>query len=389
MPDTATAGATAAATTGKGLEGVSVGNTSVSLVEGTEGRLSYRGYKIQDLAANSSFEEVIYLLINGELPNKTQLDALSRTMRERRELPEEAMTVLRALPRQGEPIDVLRTVVSTLALLDPDVNNTAHDVVVDKALTLAARMPTIVAAYDRLRDGKEPIAPNRDLPHAANLLYMLKGEAPSEEDASALNTYFVLAAEHSFNASTFTAKVVISTLSDYYSGIVGAICSLKGVSHGGANQKAMEMMMEIGDVSNVESFIDNALATKRRLMGMGHRIYKTYDPRAAQLNEHARIVAERSGNSRWYDIAQRVDNISHTHPYFAERKIYPNVEFYSAPLLYTLGFKPDMMPALFGCSRVSGWTAHILEQLQENRIIRPNADYIGPEIREYVTVENR
>ena len=206
---------------------------------------------------------------------------------------------------------------------------------------------------------KSPVAPRNDLSHAANLLYMLKGEKPSAEDAAALNTYFVLAAEHSFNASTFTAKVAISTLSDYFSGIVAAICSLKGSAHGGANQKAMEMLLEIGDVNNVDQFIDTALATKRRLMGMGHRIYKTYDPRAAQLNEQAHIVAERSGNTRWYDIAKRIDVISHTHPYFAERKIYPNVEFYSAPLLYTLGFKPDMMPALFACSRVSGWTAHI------------------------------
>jgi citrate synthase len=375
----------------RGLEGVVIGGTSISLVEGTEGRLSYRGYKIQDLAANSSYEEVLYLLLYGELPTKSQLDQLDRTLRSRRDLPDQAMTVLRDLPttKTAEPIDVLRTVVSSLALLDPDVNDTSRDAVLDKTLTLAARMPTILAAFDRLRNGKEPVAPNRDLGHAANLLYMLKGQEPSAEDAKALNTYLVLAAEHSFNASTFTAKVVISTLSDYYSGIVGAICALKGVSHGGANQKAMEMMMEIGDVKNVEGFIDHALATKRRLMGMGHRIYKTYDPRAAQLNEQARIVAERSGNHKWYDIAQRIDKISHTHSYFAERKIYPNVEFYSAPLLYTLGFQPDMMPALFACSRISGWSAHILEQLQDNRIIRPSADYIGPEIRDYTSVGDR
>lgn len=373
----------------KGLEGVVIGTSSISLVEGTEGRLSYRGYKIQDVAANSSFEEVFYLLLNGDLPNKAQLDDITNTMRERRDLPNEAMTVLRALPRTGEPIDVLRTITSTLALMDKDLDNTSHDAVVDKALTLAARMPTIVAAYDRLRDGKEPLAPDKSLGHAENLLYMTKGARPSPEDASALNTYFVLAAEHSFNASTFTAKVVISTLSDYMSAITAALCSLKGVSHGGANQKAMEMLLEIGSVDNVDPFIDNALATKRRLMGMGHRIYKTYDPRASQLNEHARIVAERSGNTKWYEIAKKIDEISHTHPYFAERKIYPNVEFYSAPLLYTLGFKPDMMPALFGCSRISGWTAHVLEQLQDNRIIRPNAEYVGSEIRDYVQVGDR
>jgi 2-methylcitrate synthase/citrate synthase II len=376
-------------TQAKGLEGVSAGSSSISLVEGTEGRLSYRGYRIQDLAANSPYEEVLYLLINGELPTADQLQQLQQTMAERREIPEDAYTVLRALRTSGEPIDVLRTVVSALALWDADTDNTSHDAVVDKALTLAARMPTIAAAYDRIRDGKEPVAPRHDLGHAENLLYMLRGEVPSKEDSDALNTYFVLAAEHSFNASTFTAKVVISTLSDYYSGIVAAICSLKGAAHGGANQKAMEMLLEIGDVDNVDAFIDNALATKRRLMGMGHRIYKTYDPRAAQLNEHARVVAERSGNTRWYDVAHRVDEISKTHPYFSERKIYPNVEFYSAPLLYTLGFKPDMMPALFACSRIAGWSAHILEQLADNRIIRPSADYVGPEVRDYVPVGNR
>ncbi|MDQ5824552.1 MAG: tungsten formylmethanofuran dehydrogenase [Chloroflexota bacterium] len=373
----------------KGLEGISAGSTSISNVEGTVGRLSYRGYTIQDLAANSDFEEIIYLLINGELPTAAQLEEIRTTMSSRRELPAEAMNVLSALGTAGEPIDVLRTVVSALALYDPDVNNIKRDAVIDKALTVAARMPTIVAAYDRLRDGKEPIAPRQDLGHAANLLYMLRGEAPPEEDSAALNTYFVLAAEHSFNASTFTAKIVTSTISDYYSAIVAALGALKGVSHGGANQKAMEMMLEVGNVDNVDAFIDNALATKRRLMGMGHRIYKTYDPRASQLNEHARVVAERSGNTRWYEIAKRIDNISRTHEYFSERKIYPNVEFYSAPLLYTLGFKPDMMPALFGCSRISGWTAHIIEQITDNRIIRPNADYVGPEIREYVKADGR
>jgi citrate synthase len=273
--------------------------------------------------------------------------------------------------------------------LDRDLDNTSPAAVIDKATTLAARLPSLVAAYDRLREGKEPVAPRKDLGHAANLLYMLRGTEASEEDASALNTYFVLAAEHSFNASTFTAKVVISTLSDYMSAITAALCSLKGVSHGGANQKAMEMMLEVGTLDNVEPFIDHALATKRRLMGMGHRIYKTYDPRAAQLNEHARVVAERSGNTRWYEIAKKIDEISHTHPYFAERKIYPNVEFYSAPLLYTLGFKPDMIPALYGCSRIMGWTPHCLEQLQDNRIIRPSAEYVGSGIREYKKVGDR
>lgn len=375
--------------TGKGLEGVVLGDSTISNVEGAIGRLSYRGYLIQDLAAHSSYEEVLYLILNGELPNKTQLDTITNTLKSRRELPDKALEVLRALPTTGEPIDVLRTIVSTLALMDTDLDNTSHDAVIEKALTLAARMPTITAAYDRLRNGKEPVAPNKNLGHAANLLYMLKGEEPSIEDANALNTYFMLAAEHSFNASTFTAKVVISTLSDYMSAITAALCALKGASHGGANQKAMEMMMEIGSVENVEPSIDHALATKHKLMGMGHRIYKTYDPRAAQLNEQARIVAERSGNMRWYEIAKKIDEVSRTHEYFASRKIYPNVEFYSAPLLHTLGFEPDMMPALFGCSRIAGWTAHVLEQLSDNRIIRPSVEYTGPAIRDYVAIKDR
>jgi citrate synthase len=389
MSETTDGKATAEAPRPKGLEGVVAGSTSISNVEGTIGRLSYRGYMIQDLVAHCSFEEVFYLLIYGELPTRAQLADFEGKLRQRRTLPDKAMQVLRTLPFTGEPIDVLRTMVSTLALLDPDVNNTQHDAVIDKAITLAARMPTIVAAYDRLRGGKEPVAPDPELGHAGNLLYMIKGERPAPEDEDALDAYFVLTAEHSFNASTFTAKIVISTLSDYYSGIVGALCSLKGPAHGGANQKAMEMLLEIGDVDNVEAFIDRALATKRRLMGLGHRIYKTYDPRAAQLNEHARIVAERTGNTKWYQIARRVDEISHTHPYFAERKIYPNVDFYSAPLLYTLGFKPDVMPTLFACSRIGGWTAHILEQLADNRIIRPNAEYIGPDIRQFVPIDRR
>lgn len=373
----------------KGLEGVVIGTSTISNVEGEIGRLSYRGYLIGDLAQNSSYEEVFYLLLNGELPNKEQLADFDSKLKAKRELPEEAMNVLRALATTGEPIDVLRTITSTLALMDTDVNNTSNEAVVDKAIALTARMPTIVAAFDRIRNGKDVVAPSNKLGHAANLLYMLKGEEPSDEDSSALNTYFVLAAEHSFNASTFTAKVVISTLSDYMSAITAALCSLKGISHGGANQKAMEMMIEIGSLEAVEPFIDNALATKRKLMGMGHRIYKTYDPRARQLNEHARIVAERSGNTKWYDIAKRIDEISRTHEYFSSRRIYPNVEFYSAPLLYTLGFEPDMMPALFGCSRIAGWTAHVLEQLAENRIIRPSVEYVGPEIRDYVAMENR
>lgn len=373
----------------KGLEGVVVAESSLSLVEGTVGRLSYRGYNIDDLAEKSSFEEVTYLLWFGELPTASQLTDFSARLKAARPLPPLALQVLRILPREGAPIDALRTVVSALALADKDVDNISRAAVLEKATRLAGMFPTIMAAYDRLRHGKEPLAPREDLGHAANLLYMLTGEAPRAELVHALDAYLVLAAEHSLNASAFAAMVTISTISDYYSAIVTAIGTLRGVSHGSANQKAMEMLMEIESPDKVEAFVDHALATKRRLMGMGHRIYKTRDPRAKHLAHHASTLARLVNDTRWFDIANRLDEMSATHPYFAERKLYPNVEFYSAPVLYALGLAPDLMPTAFAVSRIAGWTGHVLEQLADNRIIRPSADYNGPAPRVYPAIRER
>jgi citrate synthase len=373
----------------KGLEGVIAASTGLSLVEGDVGRLSYRGYNIDDLAEKSSFEEVIYLLWYGELPTAAQLKGFTAKLRAHRELPETALRVLHALPTSGVPIDALRTVISALAMEDADVDNISHEAILEKGLRLAGVFPTIVAAYDRIRHGKEPVAPRADLNHAANMLYMLTGEEPRPEMSEALDTYLVLAAEHSLNASTFAAMVTISAVSDYYSSIVTALGTLRGVSHGSATQKAMEMLMEIGSPDNVVSFVDNALATKRRLMGMGHRIYKTRDPRARHLARHAEALAKMVNDPRWFDIADRLDKMSGTHPYFAERKIYPNVEFYSAPVLYGLGLQPDLMPAAFAVSRIAGWTGHLLEQIADNRIFRPSAAYDGPAPRAYPAVEAR
>lgn len=373
----------------RGLEGVVVTSSALSLVEGTIGRLSYRGYNIDDLAEQSSFEEVAYLLWYGELPTAAQLQEFSKGLKAGRTMPALAETVLRALPTGGAPIDALRTVVSALALEDKAVDDTSRDAVLAKATRLTGLFPVVVAAYDRLRHGQEPVAPREDLGHAANFLFMLTGEAAQEEQVQALDTYFVLTAEHSLNASTFASMVTISAVSDYYSALVTAIGTLRGTAHGSANQKAMEMLKEIGSPDNVDQFVDHALTTKRRLMGMGHRIYKTRDPRAKHLAHHAEKLASLVSDSRWFDIAQRIDAMSSSHPYFAERKIYPNVEFYSAPVLYGLGLAPDLMPAAFACSRIAGWTGHILEQLADNRIIRPSADYSGPEPRAYTPIAQR
>lgn len=373
----------------KGLEGVVVGSSALSNVEGDIGRLSYRGYNIDDLAEQSSFEEVVYLLWYGELPTAAQLAEFSGKLRAARPLPALALTILHALPTTGAPIDALRTVVSALALDDKDVDNTSREAVIAKATRLAGMFPTIVAAYDRLRHGQEPLAPREDLGHAANFLYMLTGQAPQQEMADAFNTYLVLAAEHSLNASTFASMVTISAVSDYYSAIVTALGTLRGISHGRANEKAMDMLQEIGSPDKVEAFVDNALATKRRLMGMGHRIYKTRDPRAKHLARHAERLAKLVADTRWFDIATKIDHMAASHPYFSERKLYPNVEFYSAPVLFGLGLAPDLMPAAFAISRISGWTGHVLEQLSDNRIIRPSAEYNGPALRDYAPIAGR
>ena len=363
----------------KGLEGIVVAQSAISLVQGTEGRLSYRGYDIADLAEHATFEEVTYLLWYGALPTQDELADFTARLAAQRTLPDEAMRVLRVLPTGGAPIDALRTIVSVRAMLDEDADNLAHDAVLEKALIVAARLPTVLAAYHRLREGQEPVEPRADLGHAANLLYMLTGEEPAQDAVRALESYLVMLAEHSLNASTFAARVTISTVSDYYAAITSALGALKGTAHGGANMMAMEMLLEIGAPANVEAFVDHALATKRRLMGMGHRIYKTRDPRAVALAVHSERLAALTGDHTWHDVAGRLDTVSRQHSYFSERNIYPNVEFYSAPVLYMLGFVPDLMPALFACSRIAGWTAHILEQLTDNRLIRPSAEYVGPQ----------
>lgn len=373
----------------KGLEGVVAAASTLSNVEGTIGRLSYRGYAIQDLADQSSFEEIISLLWDGELPTQAHLAHVSADFAARRTLPPRTMQLIRSLSPSLIPIAALRTIVSSLAGEDPDPLTTADEALRDKGLTLAARMATGLAAFVRLRQGLEPVAPSPRLGHAANLLAMITGAPPSPVAARAFEVYMVLLAEHSLNASTFTARIAASTGSDLYAVITAALASLQGDAHGGANQRAMEMLREIGTVDHVEPFIEHALATKRRLMGIGHRIYRVRDPRAPILEDQVQRLMDDGGETRWAEIARRIEHVTETHPYYVERKLSPNVEFFSAPLLDLVGLPTDVMPAAFGCARIVGWVAHMREQVADNRLIRPAAEYIGPPPRAYVPLAAR
>ncbi|MDI3339144.1 MAG: citrate/2-methylcitrate synthase [Sphaerobacter sp.] len=385
----ADAGTSAGATAGRGLEGIVVAESELSLVDGTNGRLFYRGYEIHDLVESASFEEVLYLLWYGELPTRAQLADLTAQLVAARTLSDHVMTVLRALPRGGEPIDALRVGVTVMGMEDADAFDLSREGLLARSIRLAGAMPTMLAAYDRLRRGAEPVAPDPELGHAANFLYMLRGERASELQERAMEVYFVLLAEHSMNASTFSARVTLSALSDIYSAVSSALGTLKGDAHGGANRRAMEMLLAIGSADRAAEYVEESLRIKRRLMGLGHRIYKTRDPRVDHLMRYSQAVAAEQGDTTWHDLATRLEQITSQHPYFLERKLYPNVEFYSAPLLYALLGAPDLMPAAFALSRIGGWTANLLEQAAANRIIRPQAAYVGPAPRPYVPLEQR
>ncbi|MBX5444343.1 citrate/2-methylcitrate synthase [Sphaerobacter sp.] len=385
----ADAGTGAATTAGRGLEGIVVAESELSLVDGTNGRLYYRGYSIHDLVQSASFEEVLYLLWYGELPTRAELDELNAKLVAARALSPSVMEVLRVLPRGGEPIDALRAAVTVMGMEDDDAFNFSRDALLERSIRLTGAMATMLAAFDRLRHGKEPVEPDPSLGHAANFLYMLRGERASELQERAMDAYLVLLAEHSMNASTFSARVTLSALSDIYSAVSSALGTLKGDAHGGANRRAMEMLLAIGSADKAEAYVEESLRIKRRLMGLGHRIYKTRDPRVDHLMGYSEKVAAEKGDTTWHDLAVRLEQITSTHPYFLERKLFPNVEFYSAPLLYALLGETDLMPAVFGVSRIGGWTANLLEQAAANRIIRPQAAYVGPDPRPYVPLEQR
>jgi len=372
----------------RGLENVVVASTMLSTIDGTVGRLSYAGFDIHDLAEQASFEEIVYLLWYGDLPSAAELGAFGARLAAERALTAQELDLVRGIPASGHGMDALRTLASALAQLDERAEETAPDQIERIGIRALAKMPTLIAAWDRLRHGQQPIAPDPALGHAANFLYMLHGTHPSQAAAQGFNTYMVLLAEHGLNASTFAARVAIGAGADAYCALVGAIGTLKGLAHGGANQKAMETFLAIGAPERVSEYIAGMLARHERLMGVGHRIYKVEDPRVRHLRRQVQLVAH-GAEGRWQMIADEVGAFVTEHPYFTQRKLNPNVEFYSAPLLYTLGIPLDLFTAAFALSRVAGWVGHIQEQLADNRLIRPKADYHGPAPRAYVPLEQR
>ncbi|MBV8638156.1 MAG: citrate synthase [Candidatus Eremiobacteraeota bacterium] len=375
----------------RGLEGVVVGSTDLSNVEGQVGRLTYRGYDIDDLAPNACFEEIVSLLLYGHLPSADELESLKRELASRASLPEPLVAAMQNVPKTAWPMDVLRTIVSGLALFSPVNNKGEHVSDVHTAIELIAKMTTIVAAWDRIRRGLDPIEPRADLSHAANFLYMRSGKVPTEIEEDAMDTYFVLLADHSYNASTFSARVTASTRADLYAAVTAAIATLTGDLHGGAASASYNNLVAIGSPEKAEKFVRDELAKGNRIMGMGHREYRVRDPRAKHLEAIAKRLSEQRGDTKWYPIARELENQSQR--ILAEekpdRKIYANVDFYSAPLMADLGIPGDEYTCIFACGRIAGWAAHVLEQLHDNRLIRPQAAYVGPPPGPFVPIDQR
>lgn len=367
----------------RGLEGVVATTSSISSI--IDDTLTYVGYNIDDLAQNASFEEVVYLLWHRKLPNKEQLEELRKQLAENASIPNEILEHFKTYPiDKVHPMAALRTAVSLLGLYDEEADNMSDEANYRKAIRLQAKISTIVAAFARIRKGLEPVQPRTDLGFAANFLYMLKGEEPDQTSIEAFNKALVLHADHELNASTFTARVCVATLSDIYSGITAAIGALKGPLHGGANERVMRMLTEISEPENVESYIREKLANKEKIMGFGHRVYRKGDPRAKHLKEMSRRLTEITGETKWYEMSTKIEEIV-----TSEKSLPPNVDFYSASVYHCLGIDHDLFTPIFAISRTSGWLAHILEQYENNRLIRPRAEYTGPEKQVFIPIEKR
>lgn len=367
-----------------GLRGVAVATSSMSDVIGDKGQLIYQGYDIHDLAAHSSFEEVIFLLWNKVLPKQTELDELKRSLSASYEIPAEIIELMKRIPRDADPIDVLRTTVSALEFYDPTSRQLSREASVKTAVKLTAQFPNLVATAERIRKGLDPVKPNPESNVATNFLHMLTGKVPSAEDARMFDIALILHADHEFNASTFAARVVAGTLADMYGAVTAAIAALSGPLHGGANTAVMKTLLEIGEVANVESFIKKSLADKRKIMGFGHAVYRTEDPRATHLRRFSQQMGERTGDMKWYEMSRKVEEVM-----MREKGLYPNVDFYSASTYYMMGIPLDLYTPIFAVSRIAGWTGHVLEQYADNKLIRPRAEYIGARDRRYVPMAER
>ncbi|MFN3344702.1 MAG: citrate/2-methylcitrate synthase [Chloroherpetonaceae bacterium] len=367
-----------------GLEDIVAATSEICFIDGKKGRLVYRGYDINDIVAGgATFEETVYLLWFGKFPNKQELREFRRELSQHRRLPREVVSHLFSIPTSAPPMEALRTAVSELALYQESeqMSREAH---ISQAIHLLSQVATIVAFDDRIRKEKDLIQPDPSLPFAANFLYMLTGKVPDEEIVRMFDICLILHADHELNASTFTARVIAATLSDMYSAVTGAIGALKGPLHGGANEQVMRMLQEIGDPSRVDGYIEKAFAEKKKIMGFGHRVYKTEDPRATHLRQMSKRMGERTGIMKWYDMSRRIEDLV-----LQEKKLYPNVDFYSASTYHLMGISLDLFTPIFAISRTAGWTAHILEQYANNRLIRPTADYTGALDLKYVPLEER
>ena len=376
----------ATATVTKGLEGVVATNSGICWIDGYAGVLAYRGIDIHELAEKSTFEETTYLLWFGRLPSHDELADFTKKLTAARQLPPQIFDLLRSFPKDGTPMEALRTAVSALSFYDPDEAAVDHDSNVRKAYALTAQLAMLVAAFDRIRKGKSPVQPDPSLSHAANFLWMLHGEKPIPAAARTMDIALILHADHELNASTFAARVIAGTMADMHSCVTGAIGALKGPLHGGANEAVMKMLFAIArEGGDPVEYVKSLLAQKKKVFGFGHRVYRTEDPRATHLRAMSEQLSRDSGNTKWYDMSRQIEKFVKE-----EKKLNANVDFYSASTYTTLGIDIDLFTPIFALSRVAGWAAHVIEQLDDNRLIRPRAEYTGPEYPvKYVPVEQR
>jgi citrate synthase len=368
----------------KGLEGVVAADSAIGKIDGQVGELRYRGYLIKDLADYSDFVETSYLLVEGKLPTKSELEGFRKKLLDAQSLSEPIQAMCKQLATQMAPMDFVRTIVSALCVDDRPNDDDDRQKNIERGVSLIAKLPTIVANYARLRRGEAPIAPHPDLGFAATFLHMLTGKVPDEAEARMFDVCLILHAEHGFNASTFSARVTAATLSDMYSAITSAIGTLKGPLHGGANTAVMNMLLKIGEPKKAEAFLDDLIERKQKVMGFGHRVYKVVDPRALILKEFSRKLAEHKNEPKWFEMSEILEKAMK-----AKKGIDMNVDFYSASTYYYMGIEPDLFTCIFAMSRMAGWVAHVLEQQANNRLIRPRSNWVGPGALDWVPIEKR